>query len=173
MLKSKKNIILIGMMGCGKTTIARLLKDQLKMNWIDMDIYIEDKYQMSIPQMFDISEDYFRERETACCLEIAQQKDCIISTGGGVVKRKQNCDILRDNGIVIYLDRPVENIIADVTTADRPLLKDGPEKLYELYDQRHQLYLDACDYHINNDGTLEQVIAQIESIIANQDKYNV
>ena len=44
MLKSKKNIILIGMMGCGKTTIARLLKDQLKMNWIDMDIYIEDKY---------------------------------------------------------------------------------------------------------------------------------
>lgn len=62
MLKSKKNIILIGMMGCGKTTIARLLKDQLKMNWIDMDIYIEDKYQMRISEMFDISEDYFRQK---------------------------------------------------------------------------------------------------------------
>lgn len=72
MLKSKKNIILIGMMGCGKTTIARLLKDQLKMNWIDMDIYIEDKYQMRISEMFDISEDYFRQKETECCLDVSK-----------------------------------------------------------------------------------------------------
>ena len=67
MRKDKTNVVLIGMMGCGKTTIAKLLKDKLHKQWIDMDQYIEDKYQMSISQMFDISEDYFREREAACC----------------------------------------------------------------------------------------------------------
>ena len=60
MQKNKKNIVLIGMMGCGKTTIAQLLKEKLDMHWIDMDLYIEEKYQMSISDMFDISEEYFR-----------------------------------------------------------------------------------------------------------------
>lgn len=168
-----KNIVLIGIMGCGKTTISKLLAQKLHWPVIDMDEYLMDKHQCTINDMFAVSEEYFRDLESQACVELSKLDGYIISTGGGVVKRKQNCDILRDNGIVIYLDRPVENIIADVTTADRPLLKDGPEKLYELYDQRHQLYLDACDYHVYNDGTLEQVIAQIESIIANQDKYNV
>ena len=131
MLKSKKNIILIGMMGCGKTTIARLLKDQLKMNWIDMDIYIEDKYQMRISEMFDISE------------------------------RCDNIKALRQNGYIIYVDRPIPLILEDIDTSSRPLLKDGAQRLYELYQKRHPLYLKACDYHVDNDGTLEEICTKI------------
>ena len=64
-------------------------------------------------------------------------------------------------GSVFYIDRPVDNIVTDVETAHRPLLKDGPEKLYQLFDERHQLYLDSCHYHVKNDGTLTDIVNKI------------
>lgn len=160
-----KNIVLIGIMGCGKTTISKLLSEKLNMPVIDMDEYLMDKYQCSINDMFAVSEDYFRDLESQACIDLAKLDGYIISTGGGVVKRKQNCQILRQTGEVFYLDRPVDNIITDVTTADRPLLKDGPQKLYQLFDERHQLYLDACDHHVLNDGTLDDIVEHIINII--------
>lgn len=160
-----KNIVLIGIMGCGKTTISKLLSEKLNMPVIDMDEYLVDKYQCSINDMFAVSEDYFRDLESQACIDLAKLDGYIISTGGGVVKRKQNCQILRQTGEVFYLDRPVDNIITDVTTADRPLLKDGPQKLYQLFDERHQLYLDACDHHVLNDGTLDDIVEHIINII--------
>lgn len=167
-----KNIVLIGIMGCGKTTVSKLLSKQLHLPVIDVDEYLMDKHQCTINDMFAVSEDYFRDLESQACIDLSQLDGYIISTGGGVVKRKQNCDTLRKNGIVIYLDRPVHNIVEDVTTADRPLLKDGPQKLYELYDQRHQLYMKACDYHVYNDGTLDEAVDQIVNIIGKQEKCN-
>lgn len=160
-----KNIVLIGIMGCGKTTISKLLSEKLNMPVIDMDEYLMDKYQCSINDMFAVSEDYFRDLESQACIDLAKLDGYIISTGGGVVKRKQNCQILRQTGEVFYLDRSVDNIITDVTTADRPLLKDGPQKLYQLFDERHQLYLDACDHHVLNDGTLDDIVEHIINII--------
>lgn len=156
-----KNIVLIGMMGCGKTTVSKLLCERMKRPVIDIDEYLEKKYQMTISAMFDISEDYFRQRETVCCQEIGQLNCSIISTGGGVIKNNQNIDALRQNGVIFYLDRPVEHIYQDVDISSRPLLKEGPEKLYQLYDERHQLYLDACDYHVMNDASLDDVVCQI------------
>ncbi|WP_028044148.1 shikimate kinase [Candidatus Stoquefichus massiliensis] len=156
-----KNIVLIGMMGCGKTTISQLLSKQLKRPLIDIDEYLVDKYKMTIPEMFNISEAYFRERETICCMEVGQKEGYIISTGGGVIKNQKNIDALHHHGTLIYLDRPVENILSDVEISTRPLLKDGPQKLYELYQQRHELYLQACDYHVINDKSLEDVVNNI------------
>lgn len=160
-----KNIVLIGMMGCGKTTISTLLSQKIKRPFIDIDEYLVKKYQMSIPDMFDISEAYFRERETICCQEVGKLEGCIISTGGGVIKNPINIENLKKNGIVIYIDRPVDMIYDDVDTVSRPLLKDGPEKLYQLYKERHQGYLDACDYHVFNTSTLEDILKTIEHII--------
>lgn len=160
-----KNIVLIGMMGCGKTTISQLLSEKLKRPLIDIDEYLVAKYHMTIPEMFAISEDYFREREAICCQEVGQKKGYIISTGGGVVKNHQNIQTLKSNGIIIYLDRPVESIINDVDTLSRPLLQDGAAKLYDLYNERHQLYLDACDYHVMNDTTLNKVVEKICQIL--------
>ena len=157
----KSNIVLIGIMGCGKTTIAKMLKERLNRQSIDMDIYIEEKYQMSIKEMFAVSEQYFRERETECCLEIAQKENLIISTGGGVITNPCNMEALQQKGWIIYIDRPVDHILQDVDTSSRPLLKDGPEKLYELYHQRHPLYMQFCDYHLINDGTLEEICQKI------------
>lgn len=159
-----KNIVLIGMMGCGKTTISQLLSKKLQRPCVDIDEYLVLKYQMTIPQMFDISEDYFRDHETECCYDVGCYDGYIISTGGGVIKRKENIEALHRNGIIIYLDRPVENIYQDVDISSRPLLKDGPQKLYDLFEERHQSYLDACDYHIMNDSSLDDVIHKIISI---------
>lgn len=160
-----KNIVLIGMMGCGKTTISELLSQQLHCPLIDIDEYLENKYQMTIPDMFNKSETYFRERETICCQEVGQMEGCIISTGGGVIKNKENMLALSQNGIIFYLDRPVENILKDVDTTSRPLLKEGAQKLYQLYEERHHLYLQYCHYHIDNKTTLQDVVDQIIKII--------
>lgn len=157
----KSNIVLIGMMGCGKTTISKLLAKRLNMNVVDMDEYLVKKYDMSIPDMFSISEEYFRDKESECCKDISQLDDIIVSTGGGVVLRKKNVEYLKENGIIVYIDRPVKNILEDVEIASRPLLKDGPNKLYELYNQRHILYLNACDEHVMNIGTLDEVLDEI------------
>ena len=114
-----------------------------------------------ISEMFDISEEYFRDRESEACLDMAKLDGYIISTGGGVIKRKKNREILKQAGKVFYIDRPLDNIVSDVETAHRPLLKDGPQKLYQLYDERHDLYLDSCHYHVNNDGTLDDIVNKI------------
>ena len=156
-----KNIVLIGMMGCGKTTISKLLGKKLNKLVIDTDEYIVNKYHQTIDEMFVIGEDYFRENETNVCKEIVKLNGYIISTGGGVIKRKENRDVLKQAGTVFYIDRPVDNIVTDVETAHRPLLKDGPEKLYQLFDERHQLYLDSCHYHVKNDGTLTDIVNKI------------
>ena len=161
-----KNIVLIGIMGCGKTTISKLLSERLIRPMIDLDEYLVNKYKMTIPEMFDISENYFRERESECCQDASLLDGYIISTGGGVVKKEENIEYLKKNGIIIYIDRPIINILEDVDTASRPLLKDGPDKLYELFNQRHDLYLKACDYHLINDNTIEDILNQIFKIMS-------
>ena len=160
-----KNIVFIGLMGCGKTTISRYLSDKLNRKMIDADVYLEDKCNMSISEMFEISEDYFREKEHLCIKEISEYDGIVISTGGGVVKNMKNIELLKRNGIIIYIDRPVEKIVEDIHTQNRPLLKDGPQKLFELYNQRHSLYLKACDYHLINDSSIEDFIKKVEEVI--------
>lgn len=160
-----KNIVLIGIMGCGKTTIAALLAKKLKRPVIDIDDYIVEKYQQTIPEMFKVSEAYFRKNETASCKDISKLEGYVISTGGGVVLNPLNIKYLKENGIIVYIDRPIDNILDDVETSTRPLLKEGPQKLYDLDKQRHQLYLDACDIHLINNDTLENVTSKLINIL--------
>lgn len=164
-----KNIVLIGIMGSGKTTFGRILSEKTGHEMIDLDDYLVKRFNMSIPDMFQISEDYFRNNETTCCKEVSELKGKIISTGGGVIKRPENIAYLKKNGVVFYIDRPIEDIIKDVDPSGRPLLKDGPEKLYALDKERRDKYLSSCDYHIINDGSFDQVI---DTILYIMEKYN-
>ena len=164
-----KNIVLIGIMGAGKTTIGKKLSADLNRPFIDMDDYLEKKYNMSIADMFKISEDYFRNHESACCKDMSMQKNTVISTGGGVIKRAENIAYLKKNGIIFYIDRPLELIVDDVDTSSRPLLKDGAQKLYDLDHERRALYMQSCDYHLINDGGLEEICQKIIAVIKEED----
>ena len=159
----KKNIILlIGMPGCGKTTVGKRLSKELGYKFCDMDSYIEDISKSTVKELFEKSEDYFRDFETRACRELSIIKDnIVISSGGGVVKRKENIDYFKENGIIIFIDRPIEDIIKDVDTNSRPLLKDGRSKLYNLYSERYNLYKDYSQYRISNNKDIETVIDYI------------
>lgn len=165
MNKEKNNIVLIGMPGCGKSTIGEILADKLNYKYIDSDNYIEKKSGNTIDELFKIGENHFRKIESQIIKEVCSGKMAVISTGGGVVKNSTNIEILKENGIVIFINRPIEEIASDINMATRPLLKEGTDKLYQLYKERYDLYKKSCDIEVINDTSIEEVIKKIEEFI--------
>lgn len=161
----KNKIVIIGMPGSGKTTLGKILSEELKIKFFDMDEYIVNKTGKTTIQLFESGEEYFRDIESETCKELAEYENILISTGGGVVKRKRNIDILSKEGLIIFLDRPVDNILGDVDVSFRPLLKEGKEKLLKLYDERYTLYNEYADEIVLNNSDVRVVIDKIKEII--------
>ena len=137
----KKNIVLIGLPGSGKTTVGSLLAEKLGRKLVDTDALVEQREGCSIPQIFaQKSEQYFRDAETACARQAAAMEGVVIATGGGLVLRPENMAALKKTGVVYFLDRTPEDIAGSVDVSDRPLLKDDREKIYRLHEQRDPLY---------------------------------
>ena len=162
-----KNIVLIGMPGCGETTLGKILNKELSMEFYDMDNYIERKTDKKISELFEKGENYFRDIESLACEELSKNKNVIISTGGGVIKRKENIDFLKENGIVIFIDRSVDDIIGDVDISKRPLLKEGKEKVLKLYEERYLLYKNYADEIVVNNKNIEDTKNKIIDIYNN------
>ncbi|AFS78235.1 shikimate kinase AroK [Gottschalkia acidurici 9a] len=135
----KKSIVLIGMPGCGKTTIGEKLAIKLGYEFCDIDKYIVEKEKKSIDEMFEHGEEYFRDVESNGVEDVSKKEKVVISTGGGVVKRERNIRALKENGIIIFINRPIENIVSDVDVEKRPLLKDGKEK-YISYLRKDMIF---------------------------------
>jgi shikimate kinase/3-dehydroquinate synthase len=132
-------IYLIGMMGSGKTTIGKILSDILNKKFIDIDEEIEKDQNMKINEIFSKNgEKYFREIESRI-LEKTENENAIISTGGGIILKEKNRKIL-NNHKTLFLYVPVEELIKRIEIENRPLLKKGKEKLYEIWDKRKKLY---------------------------------
>ncbi len=165
MEKLKSNIVLIGMPGCGKTTVGKVLSKKLKYKFCDMDSYIQQISKKTIKELFEQGEENFRDWETKACEELVKLNNTIIASGGGVVKREKNIEILKKNCTILFIDRPAERILSDVDINSRPLLKDGKEKLYSLYEERYELYKNAADIIILNKGYLRDTIDIIMDIL--------
>ncbi|MGM9977999.1 MAG: shikimate kinase [Clostridium sp.] len=161
----KSNIVLIGMPGCGKTTVGKVLAKRLGYKFCDMDSYIQEISKKTIKELFEPGEENFRDWETKACEELSKCRNTIIASGGGVVKREKNIEILKKSCTILFIDRPVERIINDVDINSRPLLKDGKERLYNLYDERYELYKKAADIQILNKGYLRDTIDIIINIL--------
>ncbi|CDF58224.1 shikimate kinase [Thermobrachium celere] len=154
------NIVLIGMPGCGKTTIGVKLAEKLGIPFFDTDMLIEKIYNETIPEMFKKGEEYFRLKESQV-VELVSNKDCcVISTGGGVILNDSNIKNLKRRGVIFFINRDLDAIIKTIDTSNRPLLKDK-NKIFELYHQRIELYRKYCDYEIENisiDDTIDKII---------------
>lgn len=156
-----KNIVLIGMPGCGKSIIGKRLAVLLGREWIDIDEEIVRAAGKSIPEIFsEDGEEAFRRLETKCVAAAGAKSGCVISTGGGVVTRAENKDLLRQNGTVVYIRREMSKTYKNQLSAgqtdaqqSRPLLaKHTPE---ELAQQRMPMYLAWSDIKILNIGISE------------------
>ncbi|MFA9424285.1 MAG: shikimate kinase [Sedimentibacter sp.] len=161
------NLVLIGMPGCGKSTIGSLLSKRLNMDFIDMDDYIVKTEGKSVKEMFDIGENCFRDAETRCSMKLSQMNSIVISTGGGIIKRKENIDCFNKSSIIIFVNRPIEHILKDIDCEVRPLLAEGKTKLYNLYEERICLYKKYCHIEINNSGNIYDTIEEIVKAIEN------
>lgn len=155
-----KNIILIGMPASGKSTIGKLLSKKIDYKYFDTDIYLEEKENKKIKDIFfEKGEEYFRDLETKYLKELSGIKKAVICTGGGVVKKEENMNMIKRNGIVIFLDRKIEDIIKE-DHINRPLLKDV-KNVYKLYNERIDFYKKYADIIIENDDMLEKVVEKI------------
>lgn len=170
----KKNIVLIGMPGCGKSTIGKKLSLKLGLDFCDLDVCIEKDQNKTIKEIFKSGESYFRDVEQRIVKDVSKKEGLVIATGGGVVLRKCNIIELKKNGVIVFINREVKDIICDINIKNRPLLKDGKDKLYELYKKRYKLYTEYCDFKVDNCGSLEDAVDKIIKVLrggVNEDTY--
>lgn len=136
-----KNIILIGMMGCGKTTVGRLLAQALGRELVDTDEAIERREGRSISDIFaQEGEPYFRDLEAALCQELAQRDGLAVACGGGLPLRDACMEGLAPGGVVFWLDRDPGETYDGLDTSGRPLAQGGREAFLERYAQRRPVY---------------------------------
>ena len=163
----RKNIILCGFMGCGKSTIGNLLSKKTGMSFIDLDSYIEQKENKTVAEIFaDNGEDYFRQLERDASKELSQKKSLVIATGGGTLTFQENVDAFKTSGKIVLLDVPVE-VVSERLQGDttRPLLNrpDKEQAMRELYEKRMPLYQNAADIIVNAANSPLQVCMEIMS----------
>ena len=152
-----QNVVLIGMPGCGKSTVGRALARRQGKAFLDLDRLIEERAGKSIPAIFaQEGEEAFRTLESWAVREAGARTGCVISTGGGVVTRAENCAPLRQNGVIIHLTRPLDRL----PTAGRPVSQSTD--LQTLWERRRGLYAAFADRTVDNGGPLEETLDTIE-----------
>ena len=164
MEETSKNIVLVGPMGSGKTTIGRHLARELNQDFFDTDHEIIDKTGVSIDHIFDIEgEEGFRERESKILENLCQMSNIILATGGGIVILTKNREILKNAGLVVYLCSSVEQLMRRTAKSKtRPLLENSINRkktITELIEARDVYYREVASFVVDTTGKkLQEVI---------------
>ncbi|GAB1475713.1 hypothetical protein MASR2M70_05450 [Bacillota bacterium] len=165
-----KNIVLIGISGSGKTVIGRQLAETLQREFIDLDSLISEREGLAIAEIFEKGgEEGFRQAETRAINALAERGSAVIACGGGAVLKEENMSMLSQKGIVVFLNRSVENILGKVNLKDRPLLSRQPWRLHEIYRERLPLYEKYADFRVSLEHR-EEVLKKLLHITALQQK---
>lgn len=161
-LKEKRNIVLCGMPSSGKTTVGKEIAKVFGKKFIDTDDVVVEKKKESISDIFEkYGEGEFRKEERLAIEELSKENGLVIATGGGAVLDEKNVRALRRNGVILFLDRSLENLVA---TADRPLSSDT-EKLKNLFKKRYDVYKSCADAVIPADGEIADVVEKIKGVL--------
>ena len=161
------NIFLVGMMGAGKTTIGKALARKLDRQFFDTDQVIAQRTGVAIPIIFEIEgEDGFRSRESTVIRDLSQLSNSVIATGGGVVIRERNREILKTAGTVIYLRASPDDLWRRTSRdRNRPLLQTAnpQQTLRDLYAQRDPLYHEVADIIV--DTSSQSVLRLVNELL--------
>ena len=153
LFKEKENIVLVGMPSSGKSTVGKILSRETGKLFIDTDEEIVRRTGKEISDIFkENGEEYFRSLESEIIKELSLKEGAIIATGGGAILNERNIELLKENGRVYFLDRPLDLLI---TTSDRPLSSNRSD-LTKRYNERYSLYCARCDKRIDASGTPEE-----------------
>lgn len=161
-------IFLIGYMGCGKTTLGKVLASRLEMDFVDLDAFIEQRYFKSIPQLFEEKgESGFREIEHTALLEVCEFENAIISTGGGVPCFFNNMEIMKRSGLTVYL-KVTPKVLTEVlkkAKRNRPLIKNkSEEELFHFIEEnlaKREAFYSQAELTINPYDDFDKIVNQI------------
>ena len=161
------NIILVGMMGAGKTTVGKILAMKLGKDFLDSDSEIQRRTGVSIPHIFDIEgEAGFRQREISVIQELVKRNNIVLATGGGAVMDEKNQAAMQCNGTVVYLESAVHDLWQRLRhDSNRPLLQiaDPYAKLQELYALRSPIYAQIADVVVHTGKqSVKRLVAQLQ-----------
>ena len=156
-------IAFIGMMGCGKTSMSKEISKILSLEYISIDEEIEKASKSTITAIFDTyGEEYFRKIESKCLLKFINSNNCIVDCGGGIVINSKNIANLKEHDFtIVFIDRKPNQIIKDINMKNRPLIKKNPNKIYDIYNERIELYKLSADIIIENDKTYNEILFEI------------
>ena len=166
------NIFIVGPMGSGKTTVGKIVANELFLDFHDTDAKIEESTGVTIDWIFDIEgESGFRKRETSILKEVVALNSIVLATGGGIIIAEENRELLASRGTVFYLHTPLNTQIERTAKdKDRPLLKDkDPEKvLLDLQKTRQAMYEEGADHIIDTENKSGSEVAnEIVKLVKN------
>ena len=163
-----KSVLLCGFMGCGKTTIGKLLSSEWNRPFYDTDSMIEAFAQQKIDTIFvQYGEQYFRELEYKVAQSLHLYKNAVISSGGGFIISKKNAELAKESCFIIYLNRDFDLLWTILSKSnDRPLLKSRTkDEIYSLYLERDKIYTAFADLKIENNKSPKSCINRIGQIV--------
>lgn len=164
--KGKKGIALCGFMCSGKSHIARALAGRFGFRLAETDAMIEEREGITISQIFErLGEGYFRDRESEVIKSLRLETPSAVSLGGGAVAREENAAAVKESCILIYIDTPLETCLKRAGGGGRPLLRQDPQKVAGLYEERRKIYEGACDYRIDGNKSADEIIDDIMDLI--------
>ena len=162
-----RHIFIIGMPGCGKSSLGRKVASNMGLTYVDTDARIEQAAGCPVTQIFEkYGEAAFRAAETNVLIQLTREPGALVSTGGGMVMRPENLAIMRNHGIILLVDRPREEIMGDIKLNRRPMLAaKGLPEVERLYHERIDVYRAAADVVLDNSHGYYAGLAGMEKII--------
>ncbi len=161
-----KNVYLIGMMGAGKTSIGRIVAKKAHCCFVDTDRVIEETAGKTVTEIFESEgEEGFRQRETEVLRRMSKKRNRIVSTGGGIVIREENIELMRKSGTVIWLKRDLNRVIQNPRIRRRPLLAKDVNVIFHLMEEREPFYKKACHFVVYNDQDHMAAVKEILRIM--------
>lgn len=153
------NVVLVGMPGCGKSSLGAAVAEAMGRRFADCDAIVAERAGMPIPEIFArFGEARFRELETQALAELCRESGCVIATGGGSILRAENVRAMRQNGRVCFIRRALEDLPRD----GRPLSSASGDAVRRLWAQRREKYAAAADYAVDNNAALADAVKRIE-----------